>query len=100
MSLRRIIPLIKSIRPIRPNLIKPIKIHARPIFTTKGLIATTAIFAVGVKRPDILYATAIIIIAAVMFVYFWALASAMFESGQKQDKECDQACGQIDKKQN
>lgn len=88
MSLRRILPLIKSIRPIRPNLIKPVKIHARPIFTTKGLIATTAIFAIGVKRPDILFAIIAMILTSFLFIYIWAVSSTVLSTEKdKEDKE-------------
>lgn len=88
MSLRRILPLIKSIRPIRPSLIKPVKIHARPIFTTKGLIATTAIFAVGIKRPDILFAIIAMILTSFLFIYIWAVSSTVLSTEKdKEDKE-------------
>ena len=85
MSLRRILPLLRSIKPIKAKPIRPIKIHARPIFTTKGLIATTVIFAVGIKRPDILFGIIAMILTSFLFIYIWAVSSTVLAT--KKDKE-------------
>ena len=88
MSLRRILPLLRSIKPIKTKPIRPIKIHARPMFTTKGLIATTVIFAVGIKRPDILFAIIAMILTSLLFIYIWAVSSTVLSTEKgKEDKE-------------
>ena len=86
MSLRRILPLLRSIKPIKAKSMMPIKIHARPIFTTKGLIATTAVFAVGIKRPDILFGIIAMILTSLLFGYIWAVSSMVLDY-KKEDTE-------------
>ena len=67
--------------------IKPIKKQVRPIFTFKGLFATTAIFAIGLKRPEIMRDITVITLASVGFVYIWDTASTILEPTESKEEE-------------